>query len=291
MALLVAVAACGSGEPESGAGAGGAGESEDPSVVAASPTAGASPRVVSLLPPATEVLQALGAGEHLVGRALDDPFLVDSDLPDVGSLVSPAAEPLIQLQPDLILHAAGSLPVFAVGRVRPVQAALRPVKMERLADYPEAVRSLGEWVGREEEARAMAAEMEADLALVSAGLEGRVSPSVLWLLWDDPLIAVGPGTLQNDLLRAAGGVNVLLDERDPWPRLEPGRLADLEPDLVLWSGPVERRPDGRALTAEITSLDPDLFNGPGSRAAEAVRDLAGVLYPDTGSDRGPESRS
>lgn len=287
LALLAAIAACGSeGSDAAATGAGGSGETAGASVV---DLEGPRPRVVSLLPPATQVIQALGAGDHLVGRASDDPFLLDSDLPDVGPLVSPAAEPLIRLQADLILHAAGAFPMFAVGRIRPVQAALRPVEMERLADYPDAIRSLGEWVGRGEEGRGLAERMEAELARVATELSGRPSPTVLWLLWSDPVMAVGPGTLQDDLLRAAGGQNVLVDDRNPWPQLGPEALAGLRPDFVLWSGPAEMRPDGALVPGGVTSLDPDLFNGPGSRAAEAVRDLAGILHPDVGSLRGPES--
>ena len=291
VAVVGALAACDPG----GSGSARASDAGDasPGGVAAAPEATVEPatRVLSLFPPATDVLLALGAGDVLVGRTIDDPYLMGSGLPEVGPLAAPATEPVIQLQTDLIVYPAETLPGWAIGRVRPIQAALRPLAMDRLALYPAAIRTLGDWVGRSDEAEVMAVRLEADLARWSQAAPGEDAARVLWLVWGEPLMAVGSRSLQHDLIVAAGGQNALANASRPLSQLSPKDLERIEADFVFWSGPSEVPDAVRSALPAVTALDPDLFNGPGSRAAEAVRALAEVIHSDHRSQSGPESPS
>jgi ABC-type Fe3+-hydroxamate transport system substrate-binding protein len=60
-------------------------------------------RIVSLLPSNTEIVEALGAGDELVGVTSFDPLPKGSRRVSVGNLLDPQWEVLVSLHPDLVL--------------------------------------------------------------------------------------------------------------------------------------------------------------------------------------------
>jgi iron complex transport system substrate-binding protein len=244
-------------------------------------------RIVSLVPAATELLVALGAGDRLVGRAADDPTPGVEAVPAVGHVLAPALERVAVLAPDLILVPPEMRPATrsSLGSLSP-GVMIEVVTVHRLADVLPTVARLGALVSANAAARSLADSLAAGLATVSDvvadAAEGRAAPSALWVVSDRPPVAAGPGTYLHDLLVLAGGRNVLADAPDPWPTPSPEVLALQTPDVVLWSarGPPDLDGPWRVVAgALVHRLDPDLFLQPGARVVEAARRLAVLLHP------------
>ena len=211
-------------------------------------------RVVSLVPNATEILFAIGAGELVVGVSHEcdyppearsrpiltgsalapglDPTAVDaavtSQLHSGASLYTLDEERLSELAPDL-LFTQELCPVCAVstaqvaGALEPLACCPEVVSLDpaRLEDVLADVLHVGARVGREAEAEALVDRLRARLERVEESMRGRPRPSVVALEWLDPPFLGGHWVPQ--MVAVAGG-------RDPFAVAagEPSRRASWE---------------------------------------------------------------
>lgn len=224
-----------------------------------------SPRVVSLLPSATEIVAVLGGRRLLVGRSheCDHPDGVE-DLPVVSrprvgmpkvsgevddvirELVSQALgvyevdeQVLADLAPDVVLTQdvceVCAVPfaevTAAVERVvgDHVQVvSLSPTTVEDvLGDHHRVAAA----IGADATADRVVAGLRRRLDAVAAAVEGRERPTVATVEWVDPLMA--GGNWMPELVELAGGSNLLgtAGEHSPW--IEPDVLRDVDPDRIL----------------------------------------------------------
>lgn len=226
-----------------------------------------APRIVSLLPSATEIVCALGAGEDLVGishecdfpesirgrpvltrsridprgssRAIDT--AVRAVIHDALSIYAVDGEQLGALAPDVIVT-QDLCEVCAVS-LEDVQAAvarlahrsevrivsLRPT---RLGDVLEDVERVAVGIGRDEEGAFVRAALEARIdAIAGRVAQHAVRPRVVSLEWIDPLML--GGTWMPELITLAGGVAVGATAGAPAPTVEPSTLSTLRPDVVI----------------------------------------------------------
>lgn len=197
-------------------------------------------RIVSLVPNATEILFALGAGDEVVGvshecdfppAARERPVLtgsalapglapravdaaVSAQLATGASLYTLDEARLAALDPDL-LFTQELCPVCAVssaqvdGAVAPLPRCPEVVSLDptRLEDVLADVLHVGERVGRSAEAAALVDSLRARLARVEGAVRGRPRPTVVALEWLDPPFLGGHWVPQ--MLAIAGG-------RDPF---------------------------------------------------------------------------
>lgn len=163
-----------------------------------------SGRIVTLSPALTETAFAVGCGPSLVGRtdACDYPEEA-CFLPEIGRFGDPDAERTLRLKPDMILANTLVNPrlrnTFGNAGIRVI---VKPC--ESVEDY------LG-WLDIFENdlhAPGAKSEREQTLRLLEEFRETEPSGrNVLFLLWDDPLLAAGSGTLPDTAIRLAGAKN------------------------------------------------------------------------------------
>lgn len=290
--LPVGCSPAGSGEPQAGAAEGEVGNRAE-----GIPREELQARtVLSLVPAATALVVDLGAGDRLVGRVEEDLHPDVRSRPSVGSLAGPNTEAILRLNPDLILAPAGDLPIWAIGRVRPIQARLRPLALARVGEHSQAIRDLGSWLGAEERADSLARSLDRGLEEARLRARSLTATPVLWLVGRDPVLAVGRGTLQSDLLDLAGGQNVAEALGAGWAPVDGEMRFSTEPQVVLWSPhPLAPLLEADAAGRDLRSAAPDSLFGlrsdasvtvpgevlepSGLRILEAVRFLFQVLHP------------
>lgn len=224
------------------------------------------PRIVSLLPSATEIACALGLADSLVGithecdyppEIRSKPVVVRNVLPiermsqseidravaermhEGQSLYQIDEELLRTLAPDLILTQnlcqvcapSGnevSQVIKTLGRT-PEILWLTPQSLSEIFDN---VRDLGAATGRTAEAEQLIANCEGRLAQLSARLE-RVAerPRVFCMEWLDPVFASGHWV--PELVKLAGGVDVLGSERGESVRVTWDEVVAAAPEVVV----------------------------------------------------------
>jgi iron complex transport system substrate-binding protein len=224
-----------------------------------------TPRIVSLIASATEVVWALGRGEGMVGRSheCDFPaeaarlpavtapnFKVDGGSAEIDARVREIvgaglsvyrvdAEALRALDPDVILTqdhcevcAVSLADVEAATRAwtgRPVKiVSLRP---ESLADVYADIRKVAAALGAPAGGEALVRQMQDRIAGAGARVAGRARPRVAFIEWVEPPMA--GGNWMPELIAAAGGVDVLgrAGEHSGWLAWQD--LVAADPDAIV----------------------------------------------------------
>jgi iron complex transport system substrate-binding protein len=249
-------------------------------------------RVVSLSPSTTEALASIGARAALVGRSRYCDFPPDVlSLPPVGGYVDPSYEAILALAPDLVTGARGpSGPDLSTRLGARGIATYFPVT-ESFEGIDAMLQGLGDRTGHRSEADAVVSRLHAEEAAVASAVEGEPKVRTLFLFGIAPIVAAGPGGFPDEMLRRAGGVNVVT-EGSAYPTLGLEHVLALDPDVIVdaaWGEAGDHgritvdTPGWRELRAvkagRVVSLRDEVILRPGPRIGEGLRLLAKALHP------------
>lgn len=226
----------------------------------------ATPRVVSLLPSATEIAVALGLENNLVGRSHEcdfPPFVRDlpvctstklekglssraiedrvKEIVTKGLSVYDVDAPLLRsLKPDVVLTQSQC----AVCAVTPADLEealsewvgtppqLISLAPDDLADVYCDFRRVGEAVGRSSEAEKAAAALESAIgALATAQVTGSKRPRMLAIEWLDPLMIAGNWV--PELVEAAGAESLLVKQGVHSHWIDFADVVAADPDIIV----------------------------------------------------------
>jgi iron complex transport system substrate-binding protein len=251
------------------------------------PEAHTARRIVSLLPAWTAVVVELGEGDRLV--ACTEYGEPGRDIPRIDWRAPRAAERIARLEPDLVLkqrRRAAHDPLRESLRALGVRVVELP--SETIADVRASFRSIGEEVGRGEEARAMRRRFDGELEAVRQEFGRKERPRVLFVYTRSPGVvanigAAGPGTFIDEMIRIAGGANALAAAGEPYVQLDLERLARLSPDVIVDNLPSEVDPaavwSAAALVeARVEYVRDNRMLVPGPRLPVAARRLARLIH-------------
>lgn len=222
-------------------------------------------RIVSLLPSATEILFAIGAGDRVVGvthecdfpaAALDVPKVTanavirDGETPadidrhihaarHAGSSIYRLDEPLLaELRPDLIVtQELCDVCAVAYGDVQravrrlPGDVPVLSLEPRSLEDICASVEEVGAATGSEEGAARCAAEMRATIARVAALARPVPAPRVVCIEWTDPIMVGGHWV--PEMVRIAGGIDPLGVPGEPSHYVSWTDVAGSRPDVMV----------------------------------------------------------
>ena len=251
-------------------------------------------RIISLYGAYSEILFAIGAGDKLVARTMGDRFPPSIlDKPSVGTHLRPNMELVLGLQPDLIIHAQGRKHGQEV--IRQIQQKGLTVAVFQPRNFTElfsVIERLGILTGKVANAQALVNEQRSRLRQIDLRLaKSKDRPKVFFEVRYPNLLGAGQGSIVNDVILKAGGVNCLPNEKK-LVRINIETLVDYDPDVYLVQrGPMNRspgrpesRPNFQVLKAvqqgRVFFVDEYIFSRPGPRAVEAVEQLAAFLHPD-----------
>lgn len=247
-------------------------------------------RIVSLAPSLTEIALALDPtlSERLVGvtRFDDDPAV--AHLPRVGGYSDPSVEAVIALGPDLVLAEAGPGNRQAVERVAARGVPTRAFFLGTRAEILGAIEEVAQLVGRLEKGRTLKADIERRIAALSRSTResmegageasGQAAPRALVVYGWEPIVAAGPGTFADEIVRLAGGQNAIESTAIQYPALTPEALIALSPRVIV-DAAHDRTASRRHIVewarkrgVHMSEASPALLR-PGVRLADAVEEL------------------
>lgn len=255
-------------------------------------------RILSIGGAITETVYALGAQDRLV--AVDTTSLYPPEargLPNVGYMRALSAEPVLSLDPDLILLHADAGPVPVIEQIR--QSGVRIVDLPKttsIADTGELIRRVGAALARPEAGAALAEKVVGEATRISALARARDSkPRVLFMLsiGRGAPLASGHGTAADGLIAAAGGRNAI-DGYEGYKPLSPEAAVEAAPDVVLVThrtakllggapailSRAEIQPTPAGKQGRLLEIDGLMMLGFGPRLHEAIAVLARQLHPD-----------
>jgi cobalamin transport system substrate-binding protein len=252
--------------------------------------AGPPARVVSLAPSVTEIVYALGAGDRLVGvcAQCDDPAA--AALPRVGGYLTPSVEETLALRPALVVVVPSPGNREAVRAIERAGVRVLVVRDRTLADLWASIRDVSSALGVAAAGETLLASVQRRLDVVRTDVAGLPRPRVLAIVGHRPLVAVGPGTLQDELIAIAGGDNVMADAAGAWPTLTLELVVARAPDVIIdASMGTEEGLQGLFSQLKIIPAvragrvvrlaDAGAFLRAGPRVADAAAALAAVVHP------------
>lgn len=190
-------------------------------------------RIVSLVPSQTELLYDLGLGDRVVGITK---FCIYPDSwfrskVRVGGTKNVSYEKVKALNPDLII---GNKEENEKENIKQLME-IAPVWMSDISDLQgslDMIQRIGEMVDKEAESVALIKSIEAKFKDLEASInEELCKKSVLYIIWNNPIIAVGKNTFIDDMLMRCGMINYTKESR--YPVFEKG--IEKDPDYVFLS--------------------------------------------------------
>jgi iron complex transport system substrate-binding protein len=220
-------------------------------------------RIISVVPAATEILFAFGAGPRVVAVSSFDhePPQVDT-LPRVGALLDPDVERILSLRPDLIVvygsqhDLAGQMERAGVPQFAFVHGGIAAILT--------TITALGVRTDTREAAARLVADIRTRLDAVKTRVAGRPRPRTLIVFGREPgalrnIYASGGFGFLHDMLEIAGGEDVFGDVARESVQASSETLIARAPDVII-----------EIRASDEAAADPDAWNALAS--IPAVRD-------------------
>jgi iron complex transport system substrate-binding protein len=247
-------------------------------------------RVVSLAPANTEIVTAIGVPlSRLVGvTTLDDYPATVKALPKVGDFANPNIEAITAAKPDLILI-TGGVQGDVLAKLENTGAQVVVVDPQTLDELFASIATVGKATGEVAGADKVVAGMKAALAAIAARI-GTAAPATAFMeVGYNPIYTAGPGTLTEDLIKAAGGVNVV--KQSGYVPYSAEQLLKDDPAVYFAMkgtesdpGVIDKRPGYAQLSAvkngRVVVLEDNLVARPGPRIVLGIEAMARALHPD-----------
>ena len=274
--LVVVIAACG-----------GAKASSAMSGVPAAAEPAGHERIVSISTVATEMLFAIDAGDRVVAVDSMSNYPAEAPTTDLSGY-QPNVEAILGFAPDLVVLSYDPGDVVAGLEAAGVATLLQGAAYT-LADTYDQITALGAITGNVDEAAALVAGMQSEIADLAASVQERDEPLSYYHELDDTLYTVTSSTFIGEVYALAGLVNAA-DAADPdgaswgYPQLSAEYLLDADPDLIFLADTrccsqtavtVAERPGWETLTAvtngTVIELDDDVASRWGPRIVHLLR--------------------
>jgi ABC-type Fe3+-hydroxamate transport system substrate-binding protein len=268
-------------------------------------------RIVSLAPAISQMLADLGMSRFIVGKGEYD-VSAPKEARIVGNFQDVNLEALVSTKPGLVLMMVG-----ASGVPRPVtdqankkrfelivySAPLTIAETLNILHNPEADQylaatqpDLATVLGDPESAIRLRRSIDMQLQAVSDAVAGQARPKVLAAFGGSPIMASGPNTVNDELIKIAGGTNAAAAAKIGAPTFDSESLLALNPDVILLLspggaplGPMESDPRlaglrGLPIKAVVNNrvvlLNDPLILLPSSNIAKSAALFAQAIHPD-----------
>jgi iron complex transport system substrate-binding protein len=254
-------------------------------------------RIISLAPSNTEILYALGLADRVVAVTDYDNYPLEvKQKPSIGGFSTPNIERVVALYPDLVLatsiHQKSVIPNLEQRGINVL--ALDP---KNTNDVLDAISLVGKVTGKEKEAYTLIAQIQTKIKTVTdktSQLPQSQRPRVFFVTWNDPLKTAGSGTLQNEFIQKAGGINIA-QNLTAYAGISLEAVVEANPQVIIVgvgmgsgvdaplkfaiSEPRLRNTDARQ-NNQVYPIDIDLTGIAGSRIGDALTEFAKLIHPE-----------
>ncbi len=259
-------------------------------------------RVVSLAPANTQVLFAVGAGNQVVGVTDYDNYpynfsawIEAGNMSSIGNYYQPPIEPIVALNPDLIIASLGSFD--AADQLRGLGYNVLTLNPTGLNGILQNMLTVGKATGHDAEAQAAVNALQIRIDAVVNGVStATTKPTVYHEIWSDPYMSVGKGTFVDEVIKLAGGQNIFENATTDYPIVTSESIITQNPDIMVfptqmgiesfWGNytTVANRPGWSSISAvannKMYTVSGDIIDEPGPRQVDSLEILAKIIHPE-----------
>lgn len=227
----------------------------------------ASERIVVLTSDVADIVVALGAAPQVVGRDRSSRHPALAHAREIGFARALNAEPIVPLKPTLVLGSEQAQPPGIWKQLDTLGIPARQVAShEDGRDFAQAIVRIGQWLGRDADARQLARRWQ-------DGMATRPASGKRYLISYDGRMVAGRGTAADTLIRAAGGINAA-GQVDGIKPLNREAWQQARPDVVIVAS------HNRAVYGSVDALKarPELAGSPAVRQGKVVEMRAHQVF-------------
>ena len=205
-------------------------------LLAASGSAVAVERVVSLAPSLSEIVVELGSADLLVGvlDAGERPAEL-KNLPSVGRYGQLDMERLLSLKPDLLLLWPGSVGPAQRDQLKRLNIPTFVAEPHSLDQLTAQIEAIAAQLGRPERGISLTTDLRQRLDELRQRYRRDQPLRVFYQVWDRPLYTVGGEQIISDALEVCGAQNVFADLKLPAPQVSVEAVLQRNPEVILAS--------------------------------------------------------
>ena len=247
-------------------------------------------RIVSLVPSVTEILFKLGLEQHIV--AVTD-FCTYPDaalkLPKVGNYADPSLESILLHQPDLVIAAADMNRPALVRRLELMQIPVYVVHPQTVATTLATIEHIGTNTRAENQSQKLVNSIQTRIDKIQQQVSAFKPKTTLACIMLQPLTVAGPNTFIADIIKLAGGQNVVSKGPSRYPTWNTEALLTVNPETIIVSTypgqPTPKHffdhwPQLQAVrTQQIIEINADWLHRPVPRMILGIEALAKALHP------------
>ena len=238
-------------------------------------------RIISTVPSITELLSDLDLEDKVVGitKFCIHPRTWYKTKSRIGGTKNLNISKIKELQPDLVIankeenvrEQIESIQTFSRVHITDVQT---------LEDNVHLIRSIGKITGTQNQAL----KLESDFYRCLQSLNAENKKTVLYLIWNEPMMTIGHDTYIHDVLKQCGFLNVSAHKRR-YPTISLEEIRQLKPDLILLSS--EPFPFSHKHTiafeqsfpnSKVKLVDGEAFSWYGSRFIKKIKYLQQLTF-------------
>ena len=252
-------------------------------------------RIVSHVPPITEMLFAIGLGEKIVGVSdyCDFPEEAKSK-PSVGNYFNPSIERIVALEPDLVLTDGHSESIKQLDKLGIPFIVIDPKDTDGIR---RDIELLGKVTGMEGKAKKLIDDMDKRMSEVVSLVKSAPRVKVFYIIDavtdpNNPWTA-GPGSFVDALITMAGGENVANKAQGAWVQFSIEQIVSSDPEIVIIDSSqgtvviskeqLKEHPIWSQINAvkkgRISTFNGDLANAV-PRIVQGLEEMAKIIHPE-----------
>lgn len=205
-----------------------------PAIAWASPA-----RIISLTPVGTEILFALGQGDHIIGVTNFCDYPPEAAKKSkVGDFAAINFESLISMRTDLLL--LQDIHMQFTPQLDKLKIPYIIMKQNSIDEICDSIIRLGKICSAEGKASKLAAGLRADVKFVASKVKGLKKPKVLLCVSRElseyqinSFYAAGSNNFYGEIISLAGGENAVTEKRISYPQVSLEGLMKINPDVII----------------------------------------------------------
>jgi len=185
-------------------------------------------------------------------------------------------ERILSLHPDLLVVWRGGGSGKQLNQLQKLRIPVFYIDPRKLEDIPHAIELLGQLMGTQPQANAVAASLQNQILLLTNQYSHKTPMRLFYQVWDKPLFTLNGQHIVSDAIRLCGGVNIFAGLANLSPNVDIEAVLQEDPDVIVGTeenNPTDggvmmwkRYPAMRAVKlGNIVSVDGNLINRAGPR--------------------------
>jgi iron complex transport system substrate-binding protein len=251
-------------------------------------------RIVSLAPGITETLYELGLDDKIAGVTSYCNWPPRArQKPRIGGFTNPSIEKIVSLKPDLIIATIDGNRKDTVNQLERIGLPVYVINPSDTDKILNGILHIGEITNRKDAAKKLSEKLRKRLDNITAQTKNKSKPKVFFQIGLEPVITAGRGTLINELIGRAGGVNIAGRDTARYPRYSAEGIMAGSPDIILFA-PMANDKEFTAVKKfwqqfpgipavknnKIYPINTDLISRASPRLFDAIETMAVIFHPE-----------